>query len=177
MKDAKPAKTPMRTDRHLDFNARGKFVGQKVYWSMIGSMLYLCSSRPDIMLSVCICAIFQSDPRECHLVFVKHILQYLVHTPYIRLWYPDGSTFDLIVYLDFDYAGCKIDRTSTLETCQFMGRSLVALSIVEAEYVVAGQCWAQLLWMRRTLQDFGYNTSKVSLLCDNESAIRLVKVA
>jgi hypothetical protein len=81
MKDAKPIKTPMGTDRHLDL----KSVDQKVYRSMIGSLLYLCASRPDIMLYVCICAIFQSDPKECHLVVVKLILRYLVHTPYIGL--------------------------------------------------------------------------------------------
>jgi hypothetical protein len=72
---------------------------------------------------------------------------------------------------------------STLGTCQFLGRSLVswsskkqtsvALSTAEVEYVTAGQCCVQLLWMRQTLRDYGYNLSKVSLLCDNESAIRL----
>jgi hypothetical protein len=114
---------------------------------------------------------------------VKRILRYLVHTPCFEIWYPKGFTFDLIEYSDSDYAGCKIDRKSTSGTCQFLGRSLVswsskkqtyvALSIVEAEYVVAGKCCAQLLWMRQTLQDFGYNLSKVPLLCDNETAIRL----
>jgi hypothetical protein len=81
MKDAKPAKTPMGTDRHVDLNKGGKSVDQKEYQSMIGSLLYLCASRPDIMLSVCMCARFQSDPRECHLVAVKRILRYLVATP------------------------------------------------------------------------------------------------
>jgi hypothetical protein len=85
MKDAKPAKTPMGTDRHLDLNAGGKSVDQKVYRSMIAYFLYLCASRLDIMLLVCICARFQSDPKECHVVAVKHILRYLVHTSYIGL--------------------------------------------------------------------------------------------
>jgi hypothetical protein len=148
---------------------------------MIGSLLYLCASRLDIMLSVCICARFQSDPKECHLVAVKCILRYLVHTPYIGLWYPNGSTFDLIRYSDSDYLGCKVDRKSTSGTCQFLGRSMVswsskkqtfiALSTAEAEYVATGQCCAQLLWMRQTLHDSGYNLSKVPLLCNNESAI------
>jgi hypothetical protein len=127
---------------------------------------------------------YQSDPSECHLVAVKRILQYLVATPCFGIWYPKGSTFDLIGYADSDYAGFKVDRKSTSGTCQFLGRSLVswsskkqtsvALSTAEAEYVAAGQCCAQLLWMRQTLRDFGYNLSKVPLLCDNESAIRLV---
>jgi hypothetical protein len=64
MKDAKPTKTPMRTDGHLDLNKGGKSVDQKAYQSMIGSLLYLCASRPDIMLSVCMCSRFQSDPRS-----------------------------------------------------------------------------------------------------------------
>jgi hypothetical protein len=148
-----------------------------------GSLLYLYASRPDIMLSVCMCARFQSDPKECHRVAVKRILRYLVSTPCFGIWYPKGSTFDLIGYSDSDYAGCKVDRKSTSGTCQFLGRSLVswsskkqtsvALSTAEAEYVAAGQCYAQLLCMRQTIQDFGYNLSEVPLLCDNESAIRL----
>jgi hypothetical protein len=161
MKDAKPAKTPMGTDGHLDLNKGGKSIDQKAYWSMIGSLLYLCASRLDIMLSVCMCARFQSDPKECHLVAVKRILRYLVSTPCFGIWYPKGSTFDLTRYSDFDYAGCKVDRKSTSGTCQFLERSLVswsskkqtfvALSTAEAEYVAVGQCCAQLLWMRQTL--------------------------
>jgi hypothetical protein len=81
MKDAKPAMTPMGTDGHLDLNKEGKSIDQKAYWSMIGSLLYLCASRPDIMLSVCMCARFQSDSKECHLVVVKQILRYLFSTP------------------------------------------------------------------------------------------------
>jgi hypothetical protein len=96
MKDAKPAKTPMGTDGHVDLNKGGKSVDQKAYRSMIGSLLYLCASRPDIMLSVCMCARYQSDPKECHLVAVKRILRYLVSTPCFGVWYPKGSTFDLI---------------------------------------------------------------------------------
>jgi hypothetical protein len=126
MKDAKPAKTPMGTNEHLNLSAGGKFVDQKAYRSIIGSFLYLCASRPDIMLSVCICARFHSDPKECHHVAIKRILRYLVHMPYIGLWYPKGSTFDLIRYSDSDYAGCNVDRKSTSGTCQFLGRSLVS---------------------------------------------------
>jgi hypothetical protein len=183
MKDAKSAKTPMGTDGHVNLNKGGKSIDQKAYRSMIGSLLYLCASRPDIMLSVCMCARYQSDPKECHLVAVKRILQYLVATPCFGIWYPKGSTFDLIGYADSDYVGCKVDMKSTSGTCQFLGRSLVswsskkqtsvALSTVEAEYVAAGQCCAQLLWMRQTLLDFGFNLSKFPLLCDNESAIRV----
>jgi hypothetical protein len=110
-------------------------------------------------------------------------MRYLVYTPKFGLWYPKGSTFDLIGYFDADWAWCKIDRKSTSGTCQLLGRSLVpwaskkqnsvALPTVEAEYIAAGYCCAQLLWIRQTLRDYGYKLSKVPLLCHNESAIRM----
>jgi hypothetical protein len=78
------------------------------------------------MLLVCMCARFQADPKEIHLRDVKRIMRYLVYTPKFGLWYPKGSIFDLIEYLDADYVGCKIDRKSTSGTCQFFGRSLVS---------------------------------------------------
>jgi hypothetical protein len=167
MKNAKPIKTPMGTNGHLDLDTRGKSVDQKVYRSMIGSLLYLCASRPDIMLSVCMCARFQANPKEVHLRVVKRIMRYLVYTPKFGLRYPRGSTFDLIGYSNADYAGCKIDRKITSGTCQFLGRSLVswaskkqnsvALSTAKAEYIAAGHCCAQLLWMTQTLRDYVTN--------------------
>jgi hypothetical protein len=119
---------------------------------MIGLLLYLCASRPDIMLSVFMCARFQANPKECHLMAAKRILRYLFYTPYLDLWYPKGSTFNLLGYFDSDYAGCKVDRKSISKTCQFLGWSLVswsskkqnsiALSTAKAEYVAAGACCA-----------------------------------
>jgi hypothetical protein len=142
----------------------------KVYRSMIGSLLYLYASRPDIILSVCMCARFQAKPKECHLVAIKRILRYLLHTSNLGLWYPKGSKFNLLGNSDSDYAGCKVDRKSTLGTCQFLGRSLVswsskkqncvALSTAKVEYVPAGACCDQLLWMRQTLRDFGVDLPK-----------------
>jgi hypothetical protein len=135
------------------------------------------------MLSVCMCARFQADPKKVHLRVVKRIMRYLVYTPKFGLRYPKGSTFDLIGYSDADWAGCKIDRKSTSGTCQFLGRLLVscaskkqnsvALSTPETEYIAAGHYCAQLLWMRQTLRNYGYKLSKVPLLCDNDSAIRM----
>nr|AAT81710.1 putative polyprotein [Oryza sativa Japonica Group]ABF97617.1 retrotransposon protein, putative, Ty1-copia subclass [Oryza sativa Japonica Group] len=122
MENAKLIHTPMPSNGHLDLNEQGKDVDQKVYRSIIGSLLYLCASRPDIMLSVCMCARFQAAPKECYLVAVKRILRYLVHTPNLGLWYTKGARFDLIGYADADYAGCKVDRKSTSGTCQFLGR-------------------------------------------------------
>jgi hypothetical protein len=164
MKNGKPIKTSMGTNGHLNLDTGGKSVDQRVYRSMIESLLYLCASQQDIMLFVCMCARFQANPKEVHLRVVKIIMRYLVYTPKFGLWYPKGSTFDLIGYSDADYAGCKIDRKITSGTCEFLGRSLVswaskkqnfiALSTAEDEYIAAGHCCAQLLWMRQTLRDW-----------------------
>jgi hypothetical protein len=129
------------------------------------------------------CARFQANPKECHLTTVKRILRYLKLTPNVGLWYPKGAQFELISYSDSDYAGCKIDRKSTSGGCQLLGRSLVswaskkqnsvALSTAEAEYVAAASCCAQLIWMKQTLCDYGLKLTKVPLLCDNESAVKM----
>jgi hypothetical protein len=157
MDKAKSIKMPMGTNGHLDLDLGGTSVDQKVYRSMIGSLLYLCASRSDIMLSMCMCARFQAAPKDYHLRAVKRIMRYLVLTPNLGLWYPQGSHFELLRYSDVDYAGCKVDRKSTSGTCQFLVWSLISssskkqnsvtLSTVEAEYVTAGSYCAQLLWI------------------------------
>ena len=101
----------------------------------------------------------------------------------LGLRYPKGSKLDLVGYSDSDYAGDRVDRKSTSGTCHFLGRSLVcwsskkqncvSLSTAEAEYIAAGACCSQLLWMKQTLKDYGINLKKVPLLCDNESAIKI----
>jgi hypothetical protein len=125
MDKVKPIKTPMGTNSHLDLDMGGMSVDQKVYHSMICSLLYLCASRPDIMLSVCMCARFQATPKEYHLRAIKRVIRYLVLTPYLVLWYLKGAHFELIGYSDANYIGCRVDRKSTFETCQFLDRSLV----------------------------------------------------
>jgi hypothetical protein len=110
-------------------------------------------------------------------------MRYLVLTPYLGIWYSKGAHFKLIGYSDADYAGCKVDRKSTSETYQFLGRSLVcwyykkqnsvAVSRAKAKYIAVGSCYAQLLWMRKTLKYYGYILNHVPLLCDNESVIKI----
>jgi hypothetical protein len=125
---AKPIKMPMGTNGHLDLELGGTSVDQKVYHSMIGSLLYLYASRPDIMLSVCMCARFQAAPKDCHLRAVKRIMRYLVLTPNLGLWYPKGSHFELLGYSNADYIRCKVDRKSTFGIFQFRGWSLISWS-------------------------------------------------
>jgi hypothetical protein len=183
MDKAKPIKTLMGTNGHLDLDLGSILVDQKVYHSVIGSLLYLCTSRPDIMLSVCMCARFQATPKDYHLRAVERIMRYLVLTPNIGLWYPKGSHVKLIGYSDTDYVRFKVDRKSTSGTCQFLRLSLaswsskkqnsIALSMAEAEYVTTGSCCAQLICMRHTLKDYGYTMNHIPLLCDNENAIKI----
>ena len=122
---------------------------------MIGSLIYLTTSRPDIIFSVGLCARFQSNPKESHLSVVKHILSYISGTKNLGLWYPKGSHLDLLSFSDADWAGCSIDRKSTSGRCHFLGFALVswfskkqnsvALSTAEAEYILAVSCCAQVL--------------------------------
>ena len=108
--DLKPAKanTPMPLKCQLDSDPNGKVMDQKVYRSMIGSLLYLCASRPDIMLSVGICARFEAAPKESHYVVAKLIFIYLDHTPNLGLWYPKGASIDIMGYSDSDWAGDEV---------------------------------------------------------------------
>ena len=99
------------------------------------------------------------------------------------IWYPIDTGFDLIGYTDSDYAGCKIDRKSTSGSCQFLGRRLVlwfskkqhsvSTSTTEAEYIAAGSCCAQILWMRNQLRDYGLDLDHILIFCDNTSAIAI----
>jgi hypothetical protein len=128
MEDAKGISTPMRTNGSLDSDTSGNMVDQKMYRSMIGSLLYVNASSPDVMFSVCMCARFQASLRESHLKVTKRILRYLKHTQNVGLWYPKGAKFELIRYSDLDYAGRKVERRSTSGTCQLLRRSLVSWS-------------------------------------------------
>jgi len=111
----------MASSMKLDQDLDGKPVNEKIYRGMIGSLLYLTASRPDIMFSACLCARFQSSPKESHLTVVKRIFRYLTGMKNFGLWYLKGRDFLLIGYSDADYAGYKVDRKSTSGTCQFLG--------------------------------------------------------
>ncbi|XP_074271823.1 secreted RxLR effector protein 161-like [Silene latifolia] len=152
---------------------------------MIGPLLYLTASRPDVLFSVCLCARFQANPKESHFKAVKRILRYLIGTQNLYLWYLLYCPFDLIGYSDADYAGCTVDRKSTSGVATFLGpclvswaskkKNTVALSTAESEYVSAAHCCSQLLWMRQQLSDFGMFYDSVPIMCDNTSAINISK--
>ncbi|KAJ9556751.1 LOW QUALITY PROTEIN: hypothetical protein OSB04_011365 [Centaurea solstitialis] len=177
------AATPMPRNFQLSADTSGKPVDQKTYRAIIGSLLYLTASRPDIVFSTGVCARYQCDPRDSHLSAVKRILRYLKGTPDFGLWYPKDSGFELIAYTDSDHAGCKLNRKSTSGACQFLGDKLVSwssrkqncvsLSTAEAEYVAAACCCSQVLWMKTQLADFGYTMHRIPIYCDSKSAIQI----
>jgi len=126
MESCKESVTPMATNCYLDSDEKGASVDQTKFRALIGSLLYLTASRPDIMFSVCLCARFQSNPKEAHFTAVKRIMKYLQGTINIRLWYPADVSLNLVGYSDSDFTGCKIDRKSTSGTCHLLGSSLVS---------------------------------------------------
>nr|GFB04942.1 putative ribonuclease H-like domain-containing protein [Tanacetum cinerariifolium] len=108
------------------YDPDGEDVDVHIYRSMIGSLMYITSSRPDIMFAVCACAHFQVTPKASHLHAVKRIFRYLKGKPHLGLWYPKDSPFDLVAYSDSDYAGATLDRKSTTGGCQFLGCRLIS---------------------------------------------------
>nr|GEX94372.1 putative ribonuclease H-like domain-containing protein [Tanacetum cinerariifolium] len=155
LSEGRSASTPIDAEKPLLKDSDGKDVDVHTYWSMIGSLMYLTSSRPDIMFAVCVCARFQVTSKVSHLNAVKRIFRYLKGKPYLGLWYPKDSPFDLVAYSDSDYAGASLDRKSTTGRCQFLGCRLifwqckkqivVATSSIKAEYVAAASGYAQVL--------------------------------
>ncbi|GKB83609.1 hypothetical protein Tco_0950504, partial [Tanacetum coccineum] len=106
-------KTPMSSDTKLTKDKVCESVDSIKYRGMIGSLLYLTTSRPDIIFSVCLCARFQEDPKTSHLEAVKRIFQYIKGTMHLGLWYPKGTGIEIIVYVDFDHVRDYVDRKST----------------------------------------------------------------
>nr|GEW25255.1 uncharacterized mitochondrial protein AtMg00810-like [Tanacetum cinerariifolium] len=155
MESCDPVGTPMKIKDKLNLDQNGTPVDATKYRSLIGALMYLMSSRPDIVHATCLCARYQAKPTEKHLTEVKRIFRYLQGTINTGLWYTKDSGFELTRFSDADYAGCKDTFKSTSGGAQFLGEKLVswsskkqdctALSTVEAEYVSLSACCAQVL--------------------------------
>ncbi|GJU31975.1 putative ribonuclease H-like domain-containing protein [Tanacetum coccineum] len=149
--------TPMETQKPLLKDEDGEEVDVHLYRSMIGSLMYLTSSRPDIMFAVCACARYQVNPKVSHLHAVKRIFRYIKGQLKLGLWYPKDCLFDLVAYTNSDYARASLDRKSTIGGCQFLRcgliswqckkQTVVIYSTTEAEYVAASSCHGQLSLM------------------------------
>ncbi|GJY75197.1 retrovirus-related pol polyprotein from transposon TNT 1-94 [Tanacetum coccineum] len=178
-----PVDTPMVEKSKLDEDKEGKAVDPSHYRGMIGTLLYLIASRPDLQFAICMCARYQARPTEKHLHAVKRIFRYLKGTVNRGLWYPKDSSIALTAFADVDHAGCQDTRRSTSGSMQFLGDRLVswsskrqksvAISSTKAEYVAMSGCCAQILWMRSRLTDYGLRFNKIPMYCDNKSAIAL----
>ena len=152
---------------------------------MIGSLLYLTVSRPNIAFSVGVCARFQAAPKESHLTTVKRIIRYINGTSDYGIWYSRDSNECLAGYSDANRARCIEDRKSTSGGCFYLGNNLVSwmskkqnsvsLSTAKAEYIAMASCSAQLLWMKKLLHDYGITQDTMCVFCDNTSAINLSK--
>ncbi|GKD39363.1 hypothetical protein Tco_1259570, partial [Tanacetum coccineum] len=160
----KTASTPIETQKPLVKDEEATDVDVHLYRSMIGSLMYLTASRPDIMFTVCACSRFQVTPQTSHLNDVKRLFRYLKGKPKLGLWYPRVSSFNLEAYSDSDYARANLDRKSTTGGCQFLGRRLIsrqckkqtimATFTTEAEYVAAGNYYGQVLWIQNQMHHF-----------------------
>nr|GEX25619.1 hypothetical protein [Tanacetum cinerariifolium] len=175
--------TPMATKPKLDADLSGNPVDQTDYRSKIRSLMYLTSSRPDIVQAVCLCARYQSRPTEKHIKEIKRIFRYLRGTVYMGLLYLKGSSFKLTAFSDADHARCIDSRKSTFGGIQFLGDKLVSwmlkkqnctiMSSAKAEYVALSASYAQVMWMMTQLQDYGFDYNKIPLYCDSQSAIAI----
>ena len=155
----------MAANEKLTNDPSGESVNVTLYRSMIGCLLYLTVSWPDIAFSVGVCSRFQSNPKVSHLNVVKRIIKYIGGTCDYRFFYSKESNLSLASFFYFDWASNADDRKSTTGGCFYVGANLVAwmskkqnfvsLSTVEVEYIAAGSCYSQLLWMKKLLSDCG----------------------
>ncbi|GJW62707.1 putative ribonuclease H-like domain-containing protein [Tanacetum coccineum] len=181
----KTASTPIETNKALLKDEEVEDVDVYLNRSIVGSLMYLIASRPDIMFDVCACARFQVTPKVSHLHAVKRVFRYLKGQPKLGVWYPRDSPFDLEAFSDSDYVVASLDRKSTTRGCQFLGKRLiswqckkqtiVANSTTEAEYVAAANCCGQVLWIQNQMLDYGFNFMNTKIYIDNESTICIVK--
>ncbi|GJX95157.1 retrovirus-related pol polyprotein from transposon TNT 1-94 [Tanacetum coccineum] len=178
-----PVDTPMVEKSKLDEDKEGKAVDLSHYRSMIGTLLYLTASRPDLQFVICMCARYQARPTEKHLHAVKRIFRYLKGIVNWGLWYLKDSSITLTAFADADHADCQDTRRSTSGSMQFLGDRLVswsskrqksfAISSTETEKIAMSGSFAQILWMRSQLTDYGLGFNKIPMYCDNKSAIAL----
>nr|GEV04055.1 uncharacterized mitochondrial protein AtMg00810-like [Tanacetum cinerariifolium] len=175
--------TPMAT-KHPDADLSGTPVDQTKYHSMVRALMYLTASRPDIVHATCYCARYQAKPTEKHLIAVKRIFRYLKDTINIGHWYPKDTGFELTAFLDSDYAGCLDSCKGTSGGIQFLGgdklvswsskkQECTSMSSAEAEYMSLYACYAQVLWLRTQLTDYGFHFDKIPMYCDSKATIAI----
>jgi hypothetical protein len=184
MGDSRPMSTPMITNWKKLHASESQLVDSTLYRQLIGSLMYLVNTRPDICFAVNTLSQFMVEPRRVHWVAAKHVLRYLCGTVDYGLDYHRGDGVRLVGYTDSDWAGCVSDRKSTSGCCFGLGSAVVswfsrkqksvALSSAEAEYMAASQASCEALWLRKMLIGlFGVQLRPTVIFCDNQSCIKL----
>jgi len=186
MEECAPMCTPMTTNCELSKDGESPSVDATLYRSIIGSLLYLTATRPDIMQAVEMVGRFQSAPNKSHLLVVERIIRYLKGTPNFGLWYPKSTSLIVTAYIDVDWAGSMDDRKSTSGNALFLGdclvswlskkQSSISIFVIEVEYIIIGNCCTHILWMKEALKDANIETKQpITIYCENTSAISLSK--
>ncbi|GJW18628.1 retrovirus-related pol polyprotein from transposon TNT 1-94 [Tanacetum coccineum] len=168
MDSCDPVDTPMVDRLKMDEDPLGIPVDQTRFCSMVGSLMYLTASTPDLVFAVCMCARYQASPTKKHLEALKRVFWYLRGTINWGLWYPKDTAMALTAYADANHAGCQDTRRSTSGSAQFLGDKLVswsskkqksiAISTTKAEYIAMSGCCAQIHWMRSQLTDYDFHS-------------------
>lgn len=186
MEDCNSVATPMNEGTKLVKDDDSPKVNPSIYRSLIGSLLYVCSTRPDIMFSVAVLSRFMHSPSQNHLSCAKRILRYLKGTSDFGIWYKDGMNEALLGYSDSDWAGSLDDSKSTSGYIYTLGngpfswnskkQQTVAQSTAEAEYIACSSCANQGVWLRKLLEDLSLKQEEATvILCDNTSAIAIAQ--
>ena len=185
LESASSVRTPMSPNVKLTVDLLGKSVDSSLYRSIIGSLLYLTTSRPDISYSVGVCARYQTNPKESHMTALKRIIKYVKIIANFRVWYSKDTNDVLAGYSDIDWVENADDRKSTSGGCFYVGNNLVSwmskkqnsisLSTAKTKYIAAGSCCTQLLWIQKLLHDYGICQKHLTIYCNNTSAINISK--
>lgn len=177
--------TLMHPPCNMSKEERSTKTNQKLYRGMIGSLLYLTTSKPDILYNFYLSARFQSDPRETRLTVVKRIFRYLKGTKNMGLLYKKSLDNKLVKFCDADYTRDIIERNYTIGKGQFIGENLIScaskrqattiLLTAEEKYILFDSRYTQLPWMKYQLEVFIIYGRSIPFLCDNTTTIRLTK--
>ncbi|XP_069146145.1 uncharacterized mitochondrial protein AtMg00810-like [Solanum lycopersicum] len=186
MKNCNSADTPVEFGLKLNNAGRGAKVDNTLYRQIVGNLMYLTATRPDIMYGVSLISRYMESPTAIHLLAAKRIFRYLQGTKDFGLFYKKGEKSDLIGFVDSDYADDQDDRKSTSGYVFVLGtgaiswssrkQKIVTLSTTEAEFVAATACACQAIWLRKILEELRFKQKGATIIfCDNNSAIKLSK--
>ncbi|XP_071722963.1 secreted RxLR effector protein 161-like [Rutidosis leptorrhynchoides] len=185
MEDCNGISTPMENQLKLEPTKIGEEFDSSLYRSMIGSLMYLCASRPDIACSVYIMASFSANPSKTHAVYLKRILRYVKYSLNFGIWFKTDGNRELLVFSDASYAMGENYRSRSGYCCSFGSRifswssrnqTVVAQSTAEAEFISVNHAARQAAWLKKILSDIGeLKENCVKIFCDSSSAIAMAE--